>query len=246
MAATTRKALVTGATSGIGRAIAAALAAQGARVLLTGRDAKRGESVASAIRAAQGNAEFMAADLGSAASVADLAGHAERILGGVDILVNNAGVFSFGPAIEATEAMFDTMYATNVKAPLLLTARLAPGMVRRRWGRIINITTMAAHIGLPGAAVYGSSKAALQLLTQVWAAELGPSGITSNAIAPGPVKTPGTDAMGDALEQLAKTLPAGRAGKPEEIAAAAVFLASDGAAFVNGATLAVDGGRTAI
>jgi len=246
MTAIVRKALVTGATSGIGRAIAEALAAQGAHVLLTGRDEKRGEAVAATIRAAHGRGDFMGADLAAAASVADLARHSERILGGVDILVNNAGVFSFGPAIDATEAMFDVMYATNVKAPLLLTAHLAPGMVRRRWGRIINITTMAAHIGLPGAAVYGSSKAALQLLTQVWAAELGPSGITSNAIAPGPVKTPGTAAMGDALEQLAKTLPAGRAGRPEEIAAAVVFLASEGAAFINGATLAVDGGRVAV
>jgi len=226
--------------------MAEALASQGAHVLVTGRDARRGEEVVAAIRAAHGKADFVVADLSSAASVANLALQAEKILGGVDILINNAGVFSFGPTSEATEAAFDAMYDTNVKAPLLLTARLAPAMVRRGWGRIINVTTMVAYVGTPGAAVYGSSKAALQLLTQAWAAEFGPGGVTANSIAPGPVRTPGTSGMGDALDQLAKTLPAGRVGKPEEVAAAAVFLASEGASFVNGTTLAVDGGRVAV
>jgi NAD(P)-dependent dehydrogenase (short-subunit alcohol dehydrogenase family) len=138
------------------------------------------------------------------------------------------------------------MYNTNVKAPLLLTGRLAPAMAKRAWGRIINITTMVAHIGMVGAALYGSSKAALQLLTQAWAAEYGPSGVTANAISPGPVRTPGTAGMGDALDQLGKTVPAGRVGTPGEIAAAAVFLASEGAGYVNGATIAVDGGRVAV
>jgi len=246
MATTVRRALVTGATSGIGQAIAEGLASQGVHVLVTGRDARRGEEVVARIRAARGKADFIVADLASAQSVANLAIQAEKILGGVDILVNNAGVFTFGPTAEVTEAGFDAMYDTNVKAPLLLTGRLAPGMVARGWGRIVNVTTMVAYIGMAGAALYGSSKAALQLLTQAWAAEYGPAGVTVNAIAPGPVRTPGTAGMGDALDQLGKTVPAGRVGTPAEIAAAAIFLASEGASYVNGTTISVDGGRVAV
>jgi NAD(P)-dependent dehydrogenase (short-subunit alcohol dehydrogenase family) len=246
MANTVRRALVTGATSGIGRATAEALAAQGAHVLVTGRDSRRGEEVVAAIRSAGGRADFVVADLSSAESVLSLAVQAEKRLGGVDILINNAGIFTFGPTTEATAAGFDAMYNTNVKAPLLLTARLAPGMLQRGWGRIVNVTTMVAYIGMAGAALYGSSKAALQLLTQAWAAEYGPGGVTANTIAPGPVRTPGTAGMGDALEQLGKTVPAGRVGTPAEIAAVAVFLASEAASYVNGATVAVDGGRVAV
>ena len=246
MANTVRRALVTGATSGIGRATAEALAAEGVHVLVTGRDGRRAEEVVAAIRSAKGRADFAVADLSSADSVLSLAVQAEKRLGGVDILINNAGIFSFGPTTEATAAGFDAMYNTNVKAPLLLTARLAPGMVERGWGRIVNVTTMVAYIGMAGAALYGSSKAALQLLTQAWAAEYGPSGVTANAIAPGPVRTPGTAGMGEALEQLGKTVPAGRVGSPAEIAAVAVFLASEAAGYVNGATVAVDGGRVAV
>jgi NAD(P)-dependent dehydrogenase (short-subunit alcohol dehydrogenase family) len=119
-------------------------------------------------------------------------------------------------------------------------------MAKRGWGRIINITTMVAHFGMPGAALYGSSKAALNLLTQAWAAEYAASGVTVNSIAPGPMLTPGTAAMGDGLDEVAKTIPAGRLGKPEEIAAAAVFLASEAAGYVNGGTIAADGGRVAV
>ena len=246
MTATVRKALVTGATSGIGQAIAEALAAQGAHLLVTGRDGRRGEQVVAGIRAKGGKADFVVADLAPAHSVTNLATEAEKVLGSLDILVNNAGVFTFGPTAEVTAEAFDAMYNTNVKAPLLLTGRLAPAMAKRGWGRIINITTMVAHIGMVGAALYGSSKAALQLLTQAWAAEYGPSGVTVNAISPGPVRTPGTAGMGDALDQLGKTVPTGRVGTPAEIAAAAVFLASEGASYVNGATIAVDGGRVAV
>ena len=246
MTTTVRRALVTGATSGIGRAIAEALAAQGTQVLVTGRDGRRGEEVVAAIRAARGKADFVLADLSSAQSVANLAFQAEKILGGVDILINTAGIFTFGATADVTEAGFDTMYSTNVKGPFLLTGRLAPGMVERGWGRIVNVTTMVAYIGMVGAALYGSSKAALQLLTQVWAAEYGPGGVTANTIAPGPVRTPGTAGMTEALEQLGKTVPAGRVGTTAEVAAAAVFLASEGASYVNGATVAVDGGRVAV
>lgn len=241
-----RRALVTGATSGIGRAIAEALAAQGVHVLVAGRDGARAEQVVTAIRSARGHADFVTADLSSADAVWSLAAQAEKRLGGVDILINNAGIYTFGPSTAETAASFDAMYNINVRAPLLLTGKLAPGMVGRGWGRIVNLTTMVAYLGMAGAAHYGSSKAALQLLTQAWAAEYGPSGVTANAIAPGPVRTPGTAAMGEALEQFGKTVPAGRVGTPAEIAAVAVFLASEAAGYVNGATVAVDGGRVAV
>jgi NAD(P)-dependent dehydrogenase (short-subunit alcohol dehydrogenase family) len=246
MTTSARRALVTGATSGIGRAIAEALAAQGVQVLVTGRDPRRGEDVVASIRATGGRADFIAADLASADSVSALAVQAEKRLGAVDILINNAGIYTFGPTTEATAVAFDAMYNTNVKAPLLLTAGLAPNMVARGWGRIINVTTMVAYIGMAGAALYGSSKAALQLLTQAWAAEYGAAGVTANSIAPGPVRTPGTAGMGDALDQIGKTVPAGRVGTPAEIAAVAAFLVSDAASYVNGATVAVDGGRVAV
>lgn len=246
MTAIVRRALITGATSGIGRAIAETLAARGAHVLVAGRDTQRGEQVVAAIRAARGHAQFVAADLSSARSVAELAAQSEKLLGGIDILVNNAGIFSFGATAETSEDAFHNMYAVNVRGPYFLTARLAPGMASRRWGRIVNITTMVAYLGMAGAALYGSSKAALQLLTQAWAAEFGPNGVTVNAVGPGPIRTPGTEGMGEALEQLGKTVPAGRVGTPAEVAAAVAFLISEEAGYVNGTTVSVDGGRTAI
>jgi NAD(P)-dependent dehydrogenase (short-subunit alcohol dehydrogenase family) len=128
------------------------------------------------IRARGGDARFQAADLASASGASELAKASEKLLGGIDILVNNAGVFSFGATAETTIKAFDTMFASNVRGPYFLAARLAPSMAARGWGRIVNITTMAAHIGMAGGALYGSSKAALQLLTQSWAAEFGPRG----------------------------------------------------------------------
>jgi NAD(P)-dependent dehydrogenase (short-subunit alcohol dehydrogenase family) len=246
MATQTRRTLVTGATSGIGQATAELLASQGIRVLISGRDAARGERVVAGIRSKGGAAEFVAADMASPQSVAQLAAEAERRLGGVDILVNNAGIFSFGATADGTSEGFDAMYATNVKGPFLLTGRLAPAMAARKWGRVVNITTMVAYLGMAGAAMYGSSKAALQLLTQAWAAEFGPSGVTVNSVAPGPIRTPGTAPMGDAVEQLGQTVPAGRAGAADEVAAAIAYLVSEQAGYVNGATLAVDGGRAAV
>lgn len=168
------------------------------------------------------------------------------VFGPIDILVNNAGIFPFGPTAQTDESTFDTVIGTNVKAPYYLTAALAPQMAERGSGKIINITTMAAHVGMSGMALYGASKAAVTLLTKSWAAEYGPSGVNVNAISPGPTRTPGTLEMGEGLDELASTLPAGRPADPAEIAAAAVYLASPEANFVHGITLPVDGGRTAI
>jgi NAD(P)-dependent dehydrogenase (short-subunit alcohol dehydrogenase family) len=241
-----KTALVTGATSGIGRATAAALAANGATVAVSGRDKDRGHDVVEKIRASGGSAVFVAADLIDATAATDLAARASDALGGrVDILVNDAGVFPFGPTASIEEATFDAAYAVNVKAPWFLVAALAPGMAARRAGAIVNITTMVADFGADGMALYGSTKAALGLLTKAWAAEFGPQGVRVNAISPGPTRTEGTAGMGEALDQLASLGPAGRPAGPEEIAAGIVFLVSDEASFVHGAVLAADGGRSA-
>jgi NAD(P)-dependent dehydrogenase (short-subunit alcohol dehydrogenase family) len=190
-----KRALITGGTSGIGRAIAAAFVHAGARVVIAGRDQARGEAVAREL----GNATFIKADVSSLADVRRLAAAATATLGQVDILVNNAGIYHFAPTHELSEADFDAMVATNLKGPYFLTAALAPGMAARGYGKIINITTMAAYVGLPGAAAYGATKAALDLLTKTWVAEYGPSGVNVNAISPGPVRTEGTAGMGEGL-----------------------------------------------
>jgi NAD(P)-dependent dehydrogenase (short-subunit alcohol dehydrogenase family) len=240
-------ALITGGNSGIGRAAALSLARLGAYVVLSGRDAGRGEQVVAAIRGEGGRADFVAADLGDEASARQLARQAAELGGGhVDILVNNAGIFPFGPTHEASEADFDQVFAVNVRAPFFLVAELAPGMAKRGHGAIINVTTMVAEFGAPQMALYGSSKAALVLLTKSWAAEYGSSGVRVNAVSPGPTRTEGTAAMGEALDQLASAAPSGRPGLPEEIAAAITYLASDAASFVQGAVLPVDGGRIAV
>src|SRR5580693_2357945 len=239
-------ALVTGATSGIGRAAALMLATRGAHVVISGRDATRGDEAVAAVRAAGGKADFVAADLGDPDSVRALARQAVEIAGGhIDILVNNAGVFPFGPTADATDADIDLVYAVNVRAPFILVGELAPAMAARGKGAIVNVLTMVAHFGVNGMALYGSSKAALTLLTKAWAAEFGPNGVRVNAVSPGPTRTLGTEPMGSQLDVLASMAPAGRPAAPDEIASAIGYLAGDEASFVHGAVLDVDGGRNA-
>ena len=238
-------ALITGATSGIGKATAFALAGRGAHVLVGGRDAARGEAVVTSIRASGAKADFIAVDLGSSDSARELARRATELGGGhVDILVNNAAIFPTGPTASMAEDDIDAVFAINVKVPFVLVGELAPAMARRGKGAIVNVGTMVAEFGMAGTSLYGASKAALVLLTKAWAAEFGPSGVRVNAVNPGPTRTEGT-AAGAATDQLAALAPAGRPASPDEIASAITYLASDDASFVHGAILAVDGGRTA-
>ena len=247
MSTNSSTALITGGTSGIGRAVANKLAALGIHVIVVGRNVERGKKTVAEIRAAGGKADFISSDLRGAESARELARKAIELGNGhVDILINNAGIYPFGPTHEMTEEMFERVYSLNVKAPYFLVAELAPLMAKQGKGAIVNVSTMAADYGAPGMSLYGSSKAAINLLTKVWAAEYGPNGVRINAVSPGPTRTEGTGAMGESLEQLAAQAPAGRPGTADEIAEAIVFLATDRASFIYGARLAVDGGRTAI
>jgi NAD(P)-dependent dehydrogenase (short-subunit alcohol dehydrogenase family) len=247
MATNSETALITGGTSGIGRAAANKLAQLGIHVIVVGRNVERGEQTVAEIRATGGVADFIAADLHDASSAREVARRAIELGSGhVDILINNAGMFPFGPTHETTEDLFERVYSLNVKVPYFLVAALAPQMAQRGKGAIVNVSTMVADYGMAGMSLYASSKAALNLLTKAWAAEYGPSGVRVNAVSPGPTRTEGTAAMGEALEQLAVQAPAGRPATADEIAEAIVFLATDRASFIHGAKLAVDGGRTAV
>ncbi|WP_030824655.1 SDR family NAD(P)-dependent oxidoreductase [Streptomyces hygroscopicus] len=235
-------ALVTGATAGIGRAVALRLAALGAEVVVHGRDARRGAEVVEEVSAAGTTARFVAADLAEADDVRRLAAEA----GEVDVLVNNAGVYRFADTAGTTSEMFDVHMAINTRAPLLLVGRLAPGMAARGRGAIVNLSTIAAGVPARDAGAYGASKAALELLTRVWADEFGDRGVRVNAVRSGPVRTRGTSEMGEAaLQAVARGTVLGRPAEPGEIAEAVVFLVSSRASCVTGAILEAGGGQPA-
>ena len=232
---------MTGATSGIGRAVALQLAQNGAAVLVHGRDAVRGAATVQDITTAGGQAGFVAADLADAADVQRLASE----VGAIDILINNAGISRFGPTAEFDVAAFDKMFASNVRAPFMLVAALAPRMADRGHGSIVSLSSMAGGVGLVGGAAYGATKASLEAMTRAWAAEYSASGVRVNAIAPGPVYT-ATPSGPEFITALGETTPMRRASQPEEIAEVIAFLASPRASYITGATIAADGGRRAI
>src|SRR5271167_1046080 len=219
-----KTALVTGSTSGIGKATATALAARGAHVLIVGRNEQRAKDVVAEIEGNGGSSTFLLTSLSDLKSAQDLVEWATEAGGGhVDVLINNAGVALLGPSNAATEAQFDETFALNVKVPFFLVASLAPAMAERGWGSIVNISTMVASFGQAGMAMYGASRAALELLTKAWAAEYGPSGVRVNAVAPGPTRTRMMEAVPEEMvKQLAGLAPAGRVAQPEELASAIV------------------------
>jgi NAD(P)-dependent dehydrogenase (short-subunit alcohol dehydrogenase family) len=246
-----KTALITGATSNIGRAIALEFAAEGAHVVASGRSPQRGAELIEEIKANGGRAEFVPMELdGTPQACSALAAEAARLLGGrIDILVNNAGIYPGSGSDTRTtgEATFDQVYAVNVKAPYFLTAAVVPAMIDAGGGVIINLGSWIARLGVPVGALYSSTKGAMETLTRAWAAEFGPSGVRVNAISPGVVHEPlPREADPHRGDVMMNGTPAGTHGTPGAIAHAAVYLASDEAAFVHGTVIDVDGGRTGV
>jgi NAD(P)-dependent dehydrogenase (short-subunit alcohol dehydrogenase family) len=234
-------ALVTGATSGIGKAAAEELGRRGAEVIVHGRDIARGAAVVETVTNEGGKARFVAADLSDPAQLDDLV----EQTGTVDILVNNAGIaLPPGPTADVNVAMFDRILAANVRAPFFLVAALAPKMAARGGGSIINIGSQAAQVGMSGIAAYSATKGALVSMTRSWAVEFSPAGVRVNAVAVGPVYTPIQPR--EAAEAVGAGTIMARVAQPDEIASVIAFLASSKASYITGAVIAADGGRTAV
>jgi NAD(P)-dependent dehydrogenase (short-subunit alcohol dehydrogenase family) len=243
-------ALVTGSTAGLGAGIAAALADHGAFVVVSGRDEVRGRKVVNRIQSNGGRAAFVAADLGAGRDAVErLKSQATTVAGGapLDILVNNAATIPMPmPTAEVPEQLLRDVFAVNIIGPFLLTGLIAPEMARRGGGVVINIGSINGLIGKGGSALYSATKATIHSLTKSWADEYGPSGVRVNTVAPGPTRTERFDESDDHIAPLLGRIPSRRMSTIAEIAAAVVFLASDDAANVHGATLSVDGGLAAI
>jgi 3-oxoacyl-[acyl-carrier protein] reductase len=242
---TGKTALVTGASGGIGGAIARALHAQGAVVVLSGTRAEALE----AVKAELGSRAFVATcDLGNKESVEALVKTAEAAAGApIDILINNAGITRDNLFMRMKDEEWDQVIAVNLTAAFRLSRAVLRGMMKKRWGRIISITSVVGETGNPGQGNYAAAKAGLVGMTKSLAAEVASRNITVNAVAPGFIATAMTDALTDAQKQAVSVrIPAGRMGTPAEIAAAVVYLASEEAAYVTGETIQVNGGMAMI
>ena len=238
-----RIAFITGASRGIGRACALALSAAGARVVVAARQADKLEQVAGEIRAAGRDAFVVPMDLASADSIRAAFAKTAKEFGRVDILVNNAAVTKDGLAVRMKPADWDAVIATNLTGAFVATQQVLLGMMRERWGRIVNITSVVAEAGNAGQANYVASKAGLIGLTKSLAQEMASRNVTVNAVAPGFIDTDMTQGLGPELkERILAAIPLERLGTPEDVAAAVRFLASDEAAYITGHVLNVNGG----
>ncbi len=243
-----RVALVTGGGSGLGLAMAEGLAAAGAQVILVGRDEARLKTARDGIRRAGGKAFVARCDLLDRAAIAPLVERSERDHGPIEILVNNAGIQQRAPVQDFPAEGWDRMIATHLSAPFFLAQAVARGMIERRRGKIINTLSVTSELGRPTIIPYATAKGGLRMMTRGLAVELGPHNIQSNGIAPGYFRTEMNRALMDNPEfdaWVKRRTPAGRWGDPQELAGAAVFLASSASDYVNGQVIFVDGGFTA-
>ncbi len=240
---TNRTAFVTGASRGIGRAIALALGKAGARIVVASNEPENNEKVASEIREAGGEAVTVYLDLSSPESIKDAFGTVLKQFGYIDILVNNAGVTKDGLAVRMKPADWDLVLNINLRGAFLAAQQALPGMMKERWGRIINIASVVGQSGNPGQANYVASKAGVIGLTKALAQEVGSRNITVNAVAPGFIETDMTAKLTpEQRDAMLAKVPLKRAGLPEDVAAAVKFLASDDAAYITGLILSVNGG----
>ena len=239
----TRTALITGASRGIGKACALALAAVGHRMVLAARSLQSLEEVATSVRTNGAEAFVLEMDLASRESIADGVSKAAKEFGRVDILVNNAGMTKDGLAVRMKPADWDIVLQTNLSGAFYAIQQVLPAMMRERWGRIINISSVVGEMGNAGQANYVTSKAGLIGLTKSLAREVGSRNITVNAVAPGFIETDMTHALTEEMKQkMIDQTPLGRIGSAPDVAAAVKFLASDEASFITGHVLDVNGG----
>lgn len=245
-----RVALVTGGGRGIGRGIALALAKSGFAVGVADLREAESTEVVQTIRAAGGRATFVRLDVADSAMVKAAVAQVTAELGPVDVLVNNAGWDELKPFIATDEAFWQKVVDINYLGTLRMIHAVLPGMLERRWGRVISIASDAARVGSSLEAVYSGAKGAIVSFTKTLAREVARKGVTANSVCPGPTNTPGLqsamagDDSAKVLDAMKRAVPMGRLGEPEDIGAAVAYLASEGAGFVTGQTLSVSGGLT--
>lgn len=233
-------ALIVGGTSGIGEATAIAFADEGARVIVGGRNKAKGEKIVKKIKDKQQEAFFVEIDVSDAESIKEAVKQSVKVYGTIDILYNGAGIHDqYANALETDEETYDKVMAVNLKGPFLTTKEVLPVFLEKGKGKIINIGSQGTKVAGPGGSTYVTTKHALEGFTKQLSYDFGAKGINANVLAPGFIETPMTDSIED--ERL-QDIPAKRAGKPEEIAALAVFLASDESDYMHGSTVVMDGG----